>query len=89
MQRTIELEVRDASSALQRSHERFLAAQERYEKTKKVEEGELKLFQAGLGTLFLVNQREQATAEALSLLVDIQVEYEQARAAFRAAQMGF
>lgn len=89
LQRTIELEVRDATSALQRAHERYVAAQERYEKTKKVEEGELKLFQAGLGTLFLVNQREQATAEAASLLIDIQVEYAQAQAAFRAAQMGF
>lgn len=89
LQRTIELEVRDATSALQRAHERFIAAQERYEKTKKVEEGELKLFQAGLGTLFLVNQREQATAEAASLVIDIQVEYAQAQAAFRAAQMGF
>lgn len=87
LQRTIELEVRDANNAIQRSQERFIAAQERYAKTKKVEEGELKLFQAGLGTLFLVNQREQATAEAASLLIDIQVEYEQARAAFHAASM--
>jgi outer membrane protein TolC len=89
VQRNIELEVRDASNAMQRSHERFLAARERYQKTKEVEEGELKLYQRGLGTLFLVNQREQATAEAASLLIDIQVEYEQARAALRAAQMGF
>lgn len=87
LQRTIELEVRDASSAIERSYQRYQAARERYQKTKQVEEGELKLFQAGLGTLFLVNQREQATAEAASLLIDIQVEYEQALTAFRAAQM--
>ncbi len=87
VQRNIELEVRDANNAIQRTQQRFLAAQERYQKTKEVEEGEIKLYQRGLGTLFLVNQREQATAEAASLLIDIQVEYEQARAAFRAASM--
>jgi outer membrane protein TolC len=89
VQRNIEVELEDAANAMRRAHERYQAAQLRYQKTKQVEEGEIKLFTGGLGTLFLVNQREQATAEALSLLIDIQVEYEQARAAFRAAQMGF
>jgi hypothetical protein len=38
---------------------------------------------------FLVNQRERATAEARIKLIEIQAEYEQAVAAFRAATVQF
>lgn len=87
LQRMIELELRDATSAVQRSVERFRSAEESWRKNLKLVEGERINFQEGDGTLFLVNQRERAAAEAETLLVDIQVEYAQARVAFRAAAM--
>lgn len=89
LQRTIELELRDAASAIQRTVERHQAAQESWRRNLTLVEGERINFKEGDGTLFLVNQRERAAAEAESLLVDIQVEYAQARAAFRAAAMNF
>ncbi|MFM2223371.1 MAG: hypothetical protein RLZZ78_1628, partial [Armatimonadota bacterium] len=41
----------------------------------------------GDSTLFLVNQRERATAEALGRLIDIQLEYQQALLALDAASI--
>lgn len=87
LERTISLEVRDAVSAVNRARERFLAAEESLRRTREVEAGEQMLFRAGVGTLFLVNQRERATAEAESRLIDAQVEAEQARLILLAVTM--
>jgi outer membrane protein TolC len=87
--RQIEIEVRDAVSAVNRSYERFLAAESNVRRTREVEEGEITLFKNGVSSLFLVNQRERATAEAEGRLIDAQVDAEQARLALRAATMGF
>jgi hypothetical protein len=54
---------------------------------KQLETGERKRFAAGDSTLFLVNQRERATAEALGRLIDIQLEYQQALLALDAASI--
>lgn len=87
--RQIELEVRDAVSAVNRAYERFLATEANVRRTREVEQGEQELFRQGASTLFLVNQRERATAEAEGRLIDAQVDAEQARLALRAAIMGF
>lgn len=89
IQRQIDLELRDAASALQRAVERFRAADENVRKSQLLVEGERINFREGDGTLFLINQRERAAAEAESLRVDIQIEFVQAQAALRAASMGF
>jgi outer membrane protein TolC len=59
------------------------------ELAQRLEEGERIKFQLGDSTLFLVNQRERATAEARLKLIEIQAEYEQAAATFRAATVQF
>jgi outer membrane protein len=87
--RIISLEVRDAVSAIDRAYERFLAAEANLRKTKDVEDGEITLFRAGASTLFLVNQRERATAESESRLIDSQLDHALARQALRAASMEF
>jgi outer membrane protein len=87
--RTISLDVRDAVSAIDRAYERFLAAEANFRKTKDVEDGEITLFRAGASTLFLVNQRERATAESESRLIDSQLDHALARQALRAASMEF
>ncbi len=87
--RAITLEVRDAISAIDRAYERFLAAEANFRKTKEVEDGEITLFRAGVSTLFLVNQRERATAESESRLIDSQLDHALARQALRAASMEF
>jgi outer membrane protein len=56
---------------------------------RQLEEGERARFDLGDSTLFLVNQRERATAEARVKLIEIQAEYEQSVAAYRAATVQF
>lgn len=51
----------------------------------RLERLERRRFELGEGTLFLLNQRERAAFEARSRLVDVLVEYRQARLALRAA----
>jgi outer membrane protein TolC len=80
----IATEVLDAVSAINTSHDRYRAAQQEVELAERLEEGERTRFTLGDSTLFLVNQRERATAEARVKLIEIQAEYEQAVAAFRA-----
>ncbi|MDX2031879.1 MAG: TolC family protein [Blastocatellia bacterium] len=79
----IATEVLDAVSAINTSHDRYRAAQQEVELAQRLEEGERTRFTLGDSTLFLVNQRERATAEARVKLIEIQAEYEQAVAAFR------
>ena len=81
------LEVDDAWSAIQAAVDRFRATDAEVLLAKQLETGERKRFAAGDSTLFLVNQRERATAEALGRLIDIQLEYQQALLALDAASI--
>lgn len=82
-------EVDDAVSAMTTAQERYLAAEQEFQLAKALERGERDRFALGDSTLFLVNQRERATAEAANKVIEIQAEYEQAMAAFRAATVQF
>ncbi len=79
----ITTEVLDAVSAINAALERYNVALQEVQLAQALEEGERTRFALGDSTLFLVNQRERATAEARIKLIDIQIEYEQAVAAFR------
>jgi outer membrane protein TolC len=85
----IATEVLDAVSAINTTYSRYRAAQIEVELAVKLEEGEREKFRLGDSTLFLVNQRERATAEARVKLIEIQAEYEQAVATFRASTVQF
>jgi outer membrane protein len=85
----ITTEVLDALSAINTTADRFTRAQAEVDLAIQLEEGERARFALGDSTLFLVNQRERATAEARIKLIEIQAEYEQAVAAFRAATVQF
>lgn len=85
--RQILLEVDDAWSAINTSVERYQATDAEVSLAKQLEDGERKRFAAGDSTLFLVNQRERATAEAIGRLIDIQLEYQQALLALDAASI--
>ena len=82
-------EVADALSAINTSFERYRAAEQEVELALRLEEGERTKFQLGDSTLFLVNQRERATAEARVKLIEIQAECEQAVATFRTVSVQF
>lgn len=60
----IEAEVRDAASAVRAAHERVSLLREEVTVARELEEAERARFDIGEGTLFLVNLREQATADA-------------------------
>ncbi|MBX9694869.1 MAG: TolC family protein, partial [Cyanobacteria bacterium] len=75
-------EVDDVVSAINMSFEKYSALAAEVNKAKSVESGEKLRFAAGDSTLFLVNQRERATAEAQVRLIDAHVEYLQALTAF-------
>ncbi len=80
----IQAEVDDTVSAINTSYERWAATMVEVQKAKQVEKGERLRFGAGDSTLFLVNQRERASAEAQLRLAEVHVEYLQSMAAFRA-----
>ncbi len=84
LRRRIGLEVDDAASAVNMSAERYQATLLEVELAARLEEGERTRFRAGDSTLFLVNQRERATAEARARLIDVLAAYQQATATFRA-----
>jgi outer membrane protein TolC len=85
----ISTEVLDAISAINTAHDRYRAAEQEVELARQLEEGERAKFALGDSTLFLVNQRERATAEAKIKLIQIQAEYEQAVATFRAVTVQY
>ena len=85
----ITTEVLDALSAINTATSRYRAAQAEVDLAIQLEDGERARFALGDSTLFLVNQRERATAEARIKLIEIQAEYEQAVAAFRVATVQF
>lgn len=75
-------EVDDSVSAIKTSYDRYVANTAEVGKARLVESGEKLRFSAGDSTLFLVNQRERATAEAQMRLIDAHVDYLQALTAF-------
>lgn len=79
------LQIDDAVSAIDMAIKRFKVASEEVQFAEKMEEGENIRFKQGDSTLFVVNRRERATAEAKNRLVDIMKEYYQAVAYYRAA----
>jgi outer membrane protein TolC len=85
----ITTEVLDAISAINTASIRYRAAQSEVELAVRLEEGERTRFSLGDSTLFLVNQRERATAEARVKLIEIQAEYQQAVATYRVATVQF
>ncbi len=85
----IVVEVNDAFNAINTTYDRFVAAEAEVQLARQLEVGERTRFNLGDSTLFLVNQRERATAEAENKLIEIRAEYEQAVAAFRAASGSF
>ena len=82
---SVRAEVEDALSAVRLSLERLEAARREQEEARRLLAMERRGFELGEGTLFLLNQRERASAEADSRVVDALAEYHQAMAAFRAA----
>jgi outer membrane protein len=85
----ITTEVVDAISAINTAYERYRAAQQEVDLAARLEEGERTRFALGDSTLFLVNQRERATAEARVKLIEVKAEYEQAVATFRTVTAQF
>ncbi|RYG24416.1 hypothetical protein EON82_10830, partial [bacterium] len=82
---TVRTEVADAVSAVETSLARVEAARDELALARRLEAMERRGFELGEGTLFLLNQRERAAAEAAARLVDVTAEYHQAVAALRAA----
>ncbi len=80
----IETEIDAALANINQSYLRYLAATQEVDAARALEQGERDRLALGEGTLFLVNQRERATAEAKIKVINIQAEYEQAVAAYRA-----
>ena len=74
----IRTEVDDAVSAVNLGVERYNAAVRELELARQVESREQDRLRLGEGTLFLLNQRERATAEAAGRVIDIRAEYYQA-----------
>lgn len=81
----IEIEVETAFANVNQTYLRYRAAVQEVEAARALEKGERDRLALGEGTLFLVNQRERATAEAQIKVISIQAEHEQAVIAYRAA----
>ncbi len=76
------LQVDDAVSAVNAAYDQFQAAKQEYSLAKDLEIGEKQRFEAGDSTLFLINQRERASAEAAFKMIDTEAEYNQSLAIF-------
>lgn len=85
MLRQIFLEIADSLSAINAAYERYQAAVGEWEAAKRMEQGERISFEEGESTLFLVNQRERATAEARLQVIEALADYNQARATLQTA----
>lgn len=68
-------EVRDAASAVRAAYERVALLRDEVRLARELEDAERARFQLGEGTLFLVNLREQATADAANREVSAWQEY--------------
>lgn len=78
------LEVDDAVSAINAAYQQYIAAKQEYQLAKQMEQGERDRFEYGDSNLFLVNQRERFSAESAMKMLDLQTEYFQAIANFKA-----
>ncbi len=85
----ITTEVLDTVSAINTAYNMYLVALQEVNLAQQLEQGERTKFALGDSTLFLVNQRERAFAEARIKLIEMQMEYEQAVAAFRAVTVQY
>lgn len=81
----IAADVRDAAAALRAALERTQLTEREVQVARQVEQAERERFRQGDSNIFLVNQREQARAEAEVRRVDAITDWLRARAAFRAA----
>lgn len=79
----IVLEVDDAYSQIQTSYQQYDAAKNEWTLAQAIEDGERKRFDLGDSTLFLLNQRERMTLEALFKVIDLRAQYLQAVANFK------
>jgi outer membrane protein TolC len=81
----VSVDVRDALSALKASRERAAWTRQEVEVAAQLEQGERTRFTLGDSNQFLVNLREQATAEARLREVDAMADFQKAVAALKAA----
>jgi outer membrane protein TolC len=81
----VEVELRDARSALDAARERVRLTRREIELATLLERGEQTRFELGESTLLIVNLREQASAEARLREVDALVEFHKALASLKAA----
>ncbi|GAB4456433.1 MAG: TolC family protein [Armatimonadaceae bacterium] len=79
IRQTVLIEVDDAASQINRTYLRYLQAQEGLQNAIRLEQGERVKFLAGDSTLFLVNQRERARAEAAIRVIDVLADFELAQ----------
>lgn len=78
-------DVRDAASAVRAAFERSRVVSEELSVTRQVEDAERLRFELGDSTLFVLNQREQATAEAAIREANALADYFRAYAAYELA----
>ncbi len=78
-------EVRDAASAVRAAYERSRVLHEELRITRQVEEAERTRYELGDSTLFVLNQREQSTAEAAVREANALADYYRAFAAYELA----
>lgn len=88
LQTQIRLEVDDAVSSVNLSVRRYNAAVRELDLARQVESRERDRLRLGEGTLFLLNQRERATAETASRVIDTRAEYFQAILSLQLASAG-
>jgi outer membrane protein TolC len=75
-------EVRDAASAVRAAHDRVQLLRQEVRLARELEEAERSRFQLGDGSLFLVNLREQATADAANREIAAVNDYFRAQAQY-------
>jgi outer membrane protein TolC len=78
----IQAEVRDAAIAVEAARERLALLAEEVQVSRAVEEAERSRYELGEGTLFILNLREQATADAAIRKALAEADYQRARAAY-------
>jgi outer membrane protein, heavy metal efflux system len=84
----VKADVQDAASALSQAYRRTEAAQDEVAATRQVEEAERLRYDLGEGTLFVLNLRELATAEAEIRLINAKADYQRAAAQYEYALAG-
>jgi outer membrane protein TolC len=83
MRDQIAAEVRDAGSALNAAYDQASILRDEVRVARELEDAERSRFQLGDGTLFLVNLREQATADAITREIGAQNEFFKASALYK------